>query len=560
MITPINTQRERYDWLTEESQVMLERGYLLEGENVDDAVRRVANAAGKYYKGTALEGVEEQFYDLISYGYLSLASPIWANMGTVRGLPISCFGSYVGDSVSSIVDCHSEAAMMSKLGGGTSGYFGDLRPRGAKITGNGTSNGPVSFMKMFDTMVNVVSQGNVRRGAFAAYMNVEHADIEEFLEIKSIGNDIQNLFYGVTISDQWMEEMIGGDMDKRRVMAKIIKSRQEKGLPYIMFSDTVNNNTVDVYKDKGMRIHNSNLCTEIALPNGLDESFVCCLASINLERWDEIEGKGYIPMMIYFLDAVMQEFIDKSEEQSFLTKARKFAMRHRALGLGVMGWHSYLQSRDLPFDCLTSTILNKNIWKEIQAESMRGSTVLAEVMGEPELLKGYGRRNTTLNTIAPTTSSASILGQVSPGIEPVNSNYFTVGLSHGNFTRKNKYLVALLDRKGENTAEVWKSIMLMQGSVQHLDFLTEDEKEVFKTFKEINQYGIVQQAADRQQFIDQSQSVNLNIPPSASPKEVNGLIIQAWRQQVKTLYYQRSQSVAQGLANTMNAECSACAG
>ncbi|GJM62479.1 ribonucleoside-diphosphate reductase subunit alpha [Persicobacter diffluens] len=556
----ITAERARFDWLTEESLTMLNRGYLLEGETVEDAVRRVANAAGAYYKNTPLEGVEEVFYDLIAYGYMSLASPVWANMGTERGLPISCFGSYVGDSVASIVDCHSEAAMMSKLGGGTSGYFGDLRPRGAKISGNGTSNGPVSFLKMYDTMVNVVSQGNVRRGAFAAYMNVDHADIEEFLEIKSIGNDIQNLFYGVTISDEWMQSMIGGDMDKRRVMAKIIKSRQEKGLPYLMFSDTVNNNTVEVYKDKNMRIHNSNLCTEIALPNGLDESFVCCLASVNLERWDEIEGTDYVKYMIYFLDAVMEEFIVKSKDQDFLKKARKFATRHRALGLGVMGWHSYLQFRDLPFDSLSSTILNKKIWKEIQEESYAGSAYLAEILGEPEVLEGYGRRNTTLNTIAPTTSSASILGQVSPGIEPVNSNYYTVGLAKGNFTRKNKYLVKLLQEKGKDTAEVWKTIMLNEGSVQQLDFLTEDEKEVFKTFKEINQYAIVQQAADRQEFIDQSQSVNLNIPPTASPKEVNSLIINAWESGVKTLYYQRSQSVAQGLANTMNAECSACAG
>lgn len=548
--------RERLWWNNEESLQVLNRGYLLKGETTEMAIDRITTAmCKKLYKPE----LKEAFTEIIERGWLSLSSPIWANMGTARGLPISCFNVHVPDSVRGITKKNAEVVMQTKLGGGTSGYFGELRERGTSITDNGKSSGAVSFMRLFDTTMDVVSQGGVRRGAFAAYLDIDHGDIDEFLNIKSIGSPIQNLFNGVCVPDYWMQDMIDGDMDKRKVWAKVLESRQQKGLPYIFFSDNVNRNKPDVYKDKGMRINASNLCSEIALPSSIDESFVCCLASMNLELYDEWKGTDAVKLAIYMLDAVMSEFIEKTADDEFMLPAHNFAKRHRALGLGVMGWHSFLQSKMLPFDDLMSTNYTAVIFKQIQAQSLEASVELADIYGEPELLKGYGRRNTTLMAIAPTTSSSSILGQVSPGIEPFSSNYFKAGLAKGNFIRKNKYLEQLLEDKGINNEETWRVIMLNHGSVQSLAELSEEEKDVFKTFKEINQFAIIAQAALRQQYIDQAQSLNINIPAEVPVKDVNRLYIEAWKTGVKTLYYQRSSSVSKELlTNIVDPKCGAC--
>ncbi|MGQ1934592.1 ribonucleoside-diphosphate reductase subunit alpha [Ornithobacterium rhinotracheale] len=543
-------------WLNEESEQMLNRGYLLKGETVEGAIERITTAAAKrLYKPE----LQPRFEEIIRKGWMSLSSPVWANMGTQRGLPISCFNVYVPDSIEGITHKLAEVIMQTKIGGGTSGYFGELRHRGTAVTDNGKSSGSVSFMKLFDTAMDVVSQGGVRRGAFAAYLDIDHPDIEEFLHIKDIGNPIQNLFYGVCVPDYWMNDMIEGDMEKRRIWAKVLESRQKKGLPYVLFSDNVNRQKPQVYKDNNMVINSSNLCSEIMLPSSVDESFICCLSSMNLELFDEWKDTDAVQLAIFFLDAVLSEFIAKTEGNYYLSSARKFAMRHRALGLGALGYHSYLQKNMIPFESMEAKQFNAKAFKLIRDEAQKASEELANIYGEPEMLKEYGRRNTTLMAIAPTTSSSAILGQTSPGIEPYASNYYKAGLAKGNFMRQNKYLKKLLAEKGMDTEDIWRNIMLNHGSIQQLEGLTQREKDVFKTFKEISPMEIITQAAQRQQFIDQAQSLNLNIPSSMPVKDINALMIEAWRLGVKTLYYQRSQSVSKELMVNF-VKCASCEG
>ncbi len=544
-------------WLNSESEQILNRGYLLKGESVKGAIDRIATAASKQLYRPELK---EKFIEIIEKGWMSLSSPIWANMGAERGLPISCFNVHVPDYIEGITHKLGEVIMQTKIGGGTSGYFGELRGRGTAVTDNGQSSGAVSFMKLFDTAMDTISQGGVRRGAFAAYLDIDHPDIEEFLQIKDIGSSLQNLFFGVCVPDYWMQEMINGDIEKRKLWAKVLESRQEKGMPYILFSDNVNQNKPQVYKDHNMRINASNLCSEIMLPSNFDESFICCLSSMNLELYEEWKDTDAVQTAIFFLDAVLQEFIIKTENNYYLKSANTFAKRHRAIGLGVMGWHSYLQRNRIPFEGLKAKQLTNEIFKHIRTEADIASKRLAEIFGEPELLKGYGVRNATLMAIAPTTSSSAILGQTSPGIEPFSSNYFKAGLSKGNFIRKNKYLKVLLEEKDIDNEETWRSIMLNQGSVQHLNQLTEEEKMVFKTFKEISQLEIIQQASIRQKYIDQSQSLNINIPHNLAVKEVNKLLIEAWQLGIKTLYYQRSQSISKETVVQNLVQCMSCEG
>ena len=510
-------------WYNDESEAVLNRGYLLHGETIHDAIARISGAAAHRLNRPELQ---ERFADIIYKGWMSCRSPIWSNLGTSRGLPISCFGCNIPDSIEGITTKLGEVMMQTKHGGGTSAYFGNLRGRGAAITNNGKSSGSVSFMKLFDSVMDTVSQGATRRGSFAAYLDIDHPDINEFLQIKDIGNPIQNLFYAVCVPDYWMQEMIDGDVEKRKIWAKVLESRQQKGLPYIQFSDNVNATRPEIYKQLGLEITHSNLCNEIQLPDGEDESFVCCLASMNLELWEEWKDSDAVQLAIWFLDAVMSEFIEKTAHSTFLKQAHKFASRHRALGLGVLGWHSLLQKNSISFESMDAKMLTNKIFRHIQNEALLASKELAEAYGpapifdEVDNFDGVKYRNTTVMAIAPTTSSSSILGQVSPGIEPYSSNYYKAGLSKGNFIRKNRYLETLLKEKGKNTDEVWRHIMLNQGSVQQLTFLTEHEKEVFKTFKEISQQEIIIQASIRQKYIDQGQSLNINIPPALSIKDI----------------------------------------
>jgi ribonucleoside-diphosphate reductase alpha chain len=496
----------------------------------------------------------------MSKGYYSLSTPVFANFGLERGLPISCFGSYIDDTMSSILYTQAEVGMMSKYGGGCSGYFGALRARGTDIKNNGASSGAVHFMNLFESLINVVSQGSVRRGHFAPYLPLEHPDIDEFLNIGTEGNEIQKLTHGVTVTNAWLESMVAGDEKKRDIWAKVIQRRTMMGYPYIFFTDNVNNNTVDVYKDKGHKIYASNMCTEIMLPSNKDWSFVCNLSSMNVLYYDEWKNTDAVETMTEFLDAVMTEFINKlealrdSEEESerqgfyFMQRAYNFARENRALGIGALGWHSYLQSNMIAFESQEARGLNREVFQTIHDRAYAASAQLAKDYGEPEILKGYGRRNTTLLAVAPNTSSAFIIGQVSQSIEPWFSNCYVKDLAKIKTTIKNTTLEKLLEVRGQNTREVWQFIRDHDGSVQHLDFLTQDEKDVFKTFSEIDQYAVIDQAADRQKFIDQGQSLNLMINPNIPAKDINALYLDAWRQGIKTLYYQHSKNAAQELS------------
>ena len=544
----------KYEWLNKDSRKFLDRGYLLEGETAEQRIRDIANIAEEYLK---INGFADKFEDYMSQGFYSLSSPIWSNFGRNRGLPISCFGSYVDDHMEAIMRKVGEVGIMTKCGGGTSAYFGAVRGRGAKIASGGESTGSVHFMELFDKLMNVVSQGNVRRGSFAAYLPVDHPDIEEFLKIKSEGSDIQDMSIGVCISDEWMKSMVGGDKIKRKVWGEIIKKRFESGYPYIFFSDNVNNQAPQVYKDKGIRINNSNLCSEIMLSNEDDESFVCDLSSLNLETWEKWKDTDAVETLVYFLDAVMSEFIDKTEGMKFMEAPRKFAINQRALGVGVLGWHSLLQEKMIGFESMEAKMLNNQIWSTVRKKADAATQELAKTHGEPPLLIGYNRRNTTTLAVAPTTSSSFILGQVSPSIEPLNSNYFVKDLAKGKFTFKNPILKKLLKEKNMDNDEIWKSILVKGGSVQHLKFFNENEKDVFKTFGEISQKEIIIQAASRQKYIDQGQSLNIMIPPDTKPKEVSELMIFAWEQGIKSLYYQRSANPAQELARSI-LSCSTC--
>lgn len=545
-----------YYWLNRDSRTFLKRGYLDEGETPEERIKNIADAAQEIL---AIPGFSEKFQSYISKGWYSLSSPIWANFGKQRGLPISCFGSYIDDTMECILKKSSEVGMMTKCGGGTSGYFGALRERGADIGSGGKSNGPIHFLEIFETIANVVSQSNVRRGSFAAYLPVEHPDILEFLQIRNDGHPIQNLSIGVTISDAWMKEMLAGDKDKRKVWGAIIKKRFESGYPYIFFKNAMNRNAPLVYQDKGLEIYASNLCSEIALHSNPTESFVCNLSSLNVLHYDEWKDTDAPEILTYFLDAVMTEFIEKCKGKPFMDAPRNFAKNQRALGIGVLGWHSLLQSKMISFESMEAKFLNQEIHKTIQEKTKYATKELAKVYGEPPLLKGYGERNVTTMAIAPTTSSSFILGQVSPSIEPLNSNYFVKDLAKGKFTYKNPHLEALLKEKEQNTPEVWKTILVKGGSVQHLNFLSDKEKAVFKTFGEISQKEIIIQAAQRQKFIDQSQSLNIMVHPKSSPKDVSQLMIFAWEQGIKTLYYQRGTNPSQELSRNL-LECASCEG
>lgn len=555
-------------WLNENSRSFLAKGYLSPGLSAEQRIKDIALTAEKILKK---EGFADKFYDYMSRGYYSLASPIWSNFGLSKGLPISCFSSYLGDDMGQILYTQAEVGMMSKYGGGTAGYFGDLRERGAAIKDNGTSSGSVHFMQLFESLVNVVSQGSVRRGHFAPYLPLEHPDIDEFLNIGTEGNAIQEMTYGVTVTDAWLKEMEAGDSEKRAIWAKVLQRRNQMGYPYIFFSDTVNNNTVDVYKDKNLKIQASNLCSEILLPSNEDWSFVCDLSSLNLLHYDEWKDTDAVETLVYFLDAVMSDFInrleamrdssDKRKQQVFyfMQRAYNFAVANRAIGLGVLGWHSLLQSKMMPVDSKESARLNVNIFKDIKEQAYAASKKMATEYGEPEVLKGYGRRNTTLMAIAPTTSSAFILGQVSQSIEPIWSNCYVKDIDKMKVTIKNKQLAKLLEEKGQNSKEVWESIRGNDGSVQHLDFLSLEEREVFKTFQEIDQKIIIEQAAARQQYIDQGQSLNLAINPAVPTKEINALYLYAWKLGIKTLYYQHSINAAQQFGRLKDLQnCQSC--
>lgn len=551
-------------WLNEFSKGFLEKDYLVSGQSVENRIQVVGDTAEQILKSQCknpedlafFDGYSQKLQSYISKGWISLSTPMWANFGTDRGLPISCFGSYIDDSVESILDTISEIGSMCKYGGGTSAYFGAIRSRGSTIKGGGISNGTKPFLEPFQSVANTINQGNIRRGYFAAYIDIYHGDINEWLNIRAEGDPIQHITWGVSVPTWWLNQMREGDADKRKIWARVIQKRFETGLPYIFFTDNANNgeSVPECYKGKNL-IKASQMCSEVVLPSSKEYTFVCDLGSLNDLYFDEYRDTDCVEVLTYLLDAAMSQFIEKASKIKHFERAVKFSKEHRALGIGRLGYHSLLQSRMIPFESLQARHLNIEIQKNIQEKSLKASKLLSEMFGECLNTKGLGRRNTTTQAIAPTTSSAFIM-QVSQSIEPWSSNYFIKDLAKGKYTIKNKYLENLLEEKGKNTDEVWNSIKINHGSVLHLDFLTNEEKLVFKTAKEINQEECIIQAAQRQKYIDQGQSLNLFISADKTAKEVNYLMLKAHDMGIKSIYYQHNSSAVGNL--TKDLTCVSC--
>lgn len=564
---------EAPDHLTEEAFVTMSNGYLQESETPNGMYRRVSRAAamrlGRY-------DLESRFYDILFRGWLGLASPVASNMGA-DNLPISCFSSSVPDDTSDIFKHYHEIAMLSKYGGGTGSYWGNVRGRGSPIAKGGTSEGIVPWLNVLEKTVSAVSQAGVRKGAVAAYLPIGHKDILEFLDIRKNNGDIsrknlsQSFHHGVTIDDNFMNEIKNGNKNARTTWAHLLRNRVELGEPYILFIDSVNKANPKMYKDHGLKVETSNLCIEINLFTDSKHTFVCCLSSMNLAKYDEWKNTDAVYLANYFLDGVMQEFIDKAKHIEGFEKSVRFAEKSRALGLGVIGWHTLLQQRNIAFDSYEAMTVNAEVFRYISAESERASRSMAIEFGEPEWCKGYGLRNTHRIAIAPTTTNALLAGGVSQGIEPINANLFSQKMAKGVFIRKNPILEALLISKGLDTPDIWNQINQDRGSVRNIKGLSAEEKEIFQTAREINQFAIVRQAGQRQKWIDQSTSLNLffgmphNINDESEKRKLSKYIhdvhMEAYDLGVKSLYYLRTESVLKGEPVFQDSsDCKACEG
>ena len=545
-------------------------GYLLQGESPKDAYERVAKTVARRLYKPELADV---FFDYIWKGWLNLASPVLSNTGTDRGLPISCFGIDVADSIQDIGAKNLEMMMLAKHGGGVGVGINMIRPAGAKITGNGTSDGVVPFCKIYDSTILATNQGAVRRGAASVNINIEHPDFEEWLEIREPKGDVNrqslNLHQCAVVGDKFMRRLEQGDKEARNRWSKLLRKRKATGEPYIMFKGNVNKNNPEAYKSNGLKVHMTNICSEITLHTDESHSFVCCLSSLNLSKYEEWKDTDLIYHATWFLDGVMEEFIQRAKGLRGFENAIRSAVKGRPLGLGVLGWHTYLQNKGIPFEGLSAQYETRKIFSQIKIESERASRDLADVYGEPLWCVGTGMRNTHLRAIAPTVSNSKLSGNVSPGIEPWAANVFTEQSAKGTFIRRNPVLEAVLEDNDLNTEKIWNQILADGGSVQNIEELDDvlmgdwDEpvKNVFKTFKEINQLELVRQAGIRQQYIDQSVSLNLAFPSEATPKWINKVHMEAWKQGVKTLYYTRTESVLRGdLAAAAMDDCVACDG
>ena len=549
----------------------IQGGYLYNGETPREAYMRVATTVAKRLKRPEMA---ETFFEYIWKGWLCLASPVLSNTGTDRGLPISCFGIDVADSIIDIGTKNLEMMLLAKHGGGVGIGINQIRPAGAEITMNGTSDGVVPFCKIYDSTILATNQGAVRRGAASVNLNIEHKDWEDWLEIREPKGDVNrqslNMHQCTIIGDKFMRKLMAGDKVARRKWGKLLQKRKATGEPYIMFKGNVNKNNPAAYKDNALKVFMTNICSEIVLHTDENHSFVCCLSSLNLAKYKEWKNSNLIYDSIWFLDGVLEEFIQKAKYRKGFENSVRSAEKGRALGLGVLGWHTYLQQKGLPFEGLLAQYETRRIFSQIKIESERASMALAEEFGEPLWCVGTGFRNTHLRAIAPTVSNSKLSGNISPGIEPWAANIFTDQSAKGTFIRKNPTLVEELKNNNLNTDKVWNQILADGGSVQGikaLDKITVGEhkipmKEVYKTFKEINQLELVNQAGIRQQYIDQSVSLNLAFPAQAEPKWINKIHLEAWKKGIKTLYYMRTESVLRGdiAENAMNEQCLSCDG
>jgi len=555
---------------TEVYKKTISGGYLYDGETPKEAYHRVSKTvARRLYKPE----MAETFFQYIWNGWLCLASPVLSNTGTDRGLPISCFGIDVADSIQDIGQKNLEMMLLAKHGGGVGVGINQIRPAGSNITGNGTSDGVVPFAKIFDSTILATNQGSVRRGAASVNINIEHGDFEQWLEIREPKGDVNrqslNLHQCAIVGDKFMRKLEQGDADARTRWSKLLRKRKATGEPYIMFKGNVNKANPPAYKDNGLKVHMTNICSEITLHTDENHSFVCCLSSLNLAKYEEWKDTNLIYDATFFLDGVMEEFIQRAKGLRGFENAVRSAQKGRALGLGVLGWHTYLQEKGIPFEGLLSQFETRKIFSQIKIESERASMDLAEIYGEPLWCAGTGMRNTHLRAVAPTVSNSKLSGNVSPGIEPWAANVFTEQSAKGTFIRKNPTLVKLLTKYNLNNEEIWNKILVDGGSVQginELDNITVGHeipvKDVFKTFKEINQLELITQAGLRQQYVDQSVSLNLAFPSIATPKWLNKVHFEAWKNGIKTLYYTRTESVLRGdiAQQAMNEECLACDG
>ena len=549
----------------------IQGGYLLEDETPRQAYRRVAKTVANRLQKKEME---EVFFDYIWKGWLCLASPVLSNTGTDKGLPISCFGIDVADSIIDIGQKNLEMMLLAKHGGGVGVGVNQIRPAGAKITGNGTSDGVVPFCKIYDSTILATNQGSVRRGAASVNINIEHPDFEDWLEIREPKGDVNrqslNLHQCAVVGDKFMRKLRDGDKVSRRKWGKLLQKRKATGEPYIMFKGNVNKNNPSAYKDNALKVHMTNICSEITLHTDENHSFVCCLSSLNLSKYHEWKNSNLIYDSIWFLDGVLEEFIQKAKNTRGFENAVRSAEKGRALGLGVVGWHTYLQQKGLPFEGLLAQYETRRIFSQIKIESERASMALAEEFNEPLWCIGTGFRNTHLRAIAPTVSNSKLSGNISPGIEPWAANVFTDQSAKGTFIRKNPTLESVLTDNNLNNKKIWDQILKDGGSVQGIKALEKITlgdhdiplKEVFRTFKEINQLELINQAGIRQQYIDQSVSLNLAFPSEAEPKFINKVHLDAWKKGIKTLYYMRTESVLRGdiAASATNEECLSCDG
>jgi ribonucleoside-diphosphate reductase alpha chain len=567
----------------------ISKGYLLEGEKPKDAYWRVATTVARRLSKPQMAS---KFFDYIWKGWLCLATPVLSNTGTDRGLPISCFGIDVADSIQDIGIKNLEMMLLAKHGGGVGVGINQIRPAGSTISQNGTSDGVVPFCKIYDSTILATNQGAVRRGAASVNLSIEHHDFDEWLEIREPKGDVNrqclNLHQCVVVGDKFMRKLEEGDKEARRRWAKVLQKRKATGEPYVMYKGNINKQNPDAYKKNGLKVYMTNICSEIVLHTDESHSFVCCLSSLNIAKYDEWKDTDLIYTATYFLDGVLEEFIQKSKNMKGFENSVRSAEKGRALGLGVLGWHTYLQQKGIVFDSLLAQFETRKIFSQMMIESERASRDMAEEYGEPLWCVGTGMRNTHLRAIAPTVSNSKLAGNVSPGIEPWAANVFTEQTLKGTFIRKNKELIKVLRKIGINNKQTWDKILADGGSVQDIDELDnwcyyngklsnindlpteglhgpleyDKVKDVFKTFKEINQLELVKQAGVRQQYIDQSVSLNLAFPSQVKPKFLNQVHMEAWKQGIKTLYYMRTESVLRGdiAQQAMNPDCLSCDG
>jgi ribonucleoside-diphosphate reductase alpha chain len=556
-------------WMNEIGLSMISKGYLLPDEDVFDAFKRVSRAAAKRLKRKDLQ---PYFYEAMVKNWLCLASPVLSNLGTERGMPISCFGIDTDDSIEGIAGANSELMRLSSQGGGVGIGVSRIRGRGREISGNGVSEGVVPWCKIYDSTILATNQGSVRRGASSVNLHINHPDIEEFLQIRRPKGDVNrqclNLHQCVVINDEFMNRVEEREPKALKLWGEILKTRLETGEPYLMFEDNINNANPEAYKKNNLNVSMTNICSEIALYTDPLHSFICCLSSLNLARWDEWKeytfdnGMTLPELTCWFLEGVLQEFIDRSKNIKFMENTHRSATKGRAIGIGVLGWHTFLQEKGIPFAGLQANSYTRLMFDFIEKGALKASRDQAVEYGEPEWCKGTGMRHTHHLAIAPTVSNAHISGGVSPSIEPIPANVYNLKTAKGTFIKKNPTLERLLEEKGYNIDSVWEQISKDKGSVMGLPdyILTDEEKEIFLTFKEINPYEIVRQNGIRQKYVDQAISLNLTFDPSDSPKYISDVHKLAWKEGIKTLYYMRSESILRGDAIQRDDNCVACEG